>query len=91
MKNTRNSKIKAALKADNVKFTIDGFVDHNGEPKIFRTCCDGESIRDDHWLGSQMNIDAERSTGRFLTLYAYDLLRNRTSSKIQYSHITILN
>jgi hypothetical protein len=92
MRNTKNNKIKAALNADNVIFTIDGVYDTlTDKLKLFKTACKGECITDDQPFGRQMNIDKERSNGRFLALYTYDLMRNKTTSKIPYSHINIQN
>ena len=93
MRNTKSNLKKAAISAEGVKFTIDGFVDHcTNDLVVFQTACKGDVITDsDPWMPRQMNVDRERSKGRFLSLYSFDLMRNRTTSKIQYSSITILN
>jgi hypothetical protein len=93
MRNTKNNIKKTALLADGVIFTIKGFYDHGtNELMSFKICCAGDSVCDTDTLFSrQMNIDKPRSTGRFLTLYSFDLMRNRTISKIKYTNITILN
>ena len=95
MRKTRNNKIKAAISAEGVKFTIDGVYEISGTTPaalaVFVTACGGEVITDNQPFGRQMNVDIERSNGRFLALYTYDLMRNKTTSKIQYSHINILN
>jgi hypothetical protein len=96
MRKTKNNMIKAAISADGVKFTINGMYDsilitETAKLQVFKTVCYGGSIADDQPFGRQMNIDKERSNGRFLALYSYDLMRNKTTSKIPYSHINILN
>lgn len=92
MRKTKNNLIKTALTAEGVKFTIDGMYEISGtnELMVFNTVCKGAAISDNQPFGRQMNIDKERSNGRFLALYSYDLMRNKTTSKIQYSHINIL-
>lgn len=93
MRKTKNNLIKTALTAGGVSFTIDGMYELTGTNKLvlFQTACNGECITDTQPFGRQMNVDKERSKGRFLALYTYDLMRNKTTSKIQYSHINILN
>ena len=92
MRKTKNNLIKTALIADGVKFTINGMYELTGtkELQVFVIGADGGCVSDGRIFGRQMNIDRERSNGRFLTLYSYDLMGNRTTSKIQYSRITIL-
>ena len=93
MRNTKNNLKKTALLAEGVQFTIKGFYEHStNELKSFKICCAGDSVCDTNTLYSrQMNIDKPHSTGRFLTLYSFDLMRNKTISKIKYTDITILN
>jgi len=95
MRNTKNNLKKTALLADGVMFTIKGVYEHTGVNKLaeFATFCKDASavITDNKPFGRQMNIDKARSTGRFLTLYSFDLMRNITTSKIKYTDITILN
>lgn len=93
MRNTKNNTKKTALLADGVQFTIKGFYNHHtNELKSFVITCSGDIVRDIDVLFIQsMLIDKARSTGRFLTLYNFDLMRNRTISKIKYTDITILN
>jgi hypothetical protein len=93
MRNTKNNLKKTALLADGVQFTIKGFYNHHtNELKSFVITCSGDIVRDiDALFVQSMIIDRTRSNGRFLTLYSFDLMRNRTVSKIKYTDITILN
>lgn len=92
MRKTKNNLIKTALTAEGVSFTINGMYELTGtnELVVFNTACNGEVITENRPFGRQMCVDKERSKGRFLALYSYDLMRNKTTSKIQYSHINIL-
>lgn len=97
MRKTKNNLIKAALFAEDVKFTINGVYElkmndnDKRKLKVFEMRSNGGCVTDGQLFGRQMNVDKDRSNGRFLTLYSYDLMSNRTTSKIQYSRITILN
>ena len=80
---------------DKTKFTILGMLDYNGDLKVFNVNAYyrqhnnsySYSINiDKHVQG--MNIDLFGS--KFITLYTFDMLNNRTKGKIRYSNITII-
>ena len=86
---------KELLKIPNAKFTILGMLDYNGDLKVFNVNAYyrehnnsySYSINiDKHVQG--MNIDLFGS--KFITLYTFDMLKNKTTGKIAYADIKII-
>ena len=90
-----NRDVKKALKRGNVKIAIDGVTEYRYCPlangygnyhKVITVDDGGESFYGNGWRG--MNV---KSYGdKYVYLYSYDLLDNRTKSKVRYSSITFL-
>jgi hypothetical protein len=89
--------IKKLLETKKVEFTINGLTEYNRKedgtygqvPILFHTHCrDGktESIYDEYMRG--MNVNKFGPT--CVTLYTFDMLNNRTTSKIRYEDVEIL-
>ena len=83
------------VKIPNAKFTIKGMLDYNGDLKVFNVNAYYREYNnsysysiniDKHVQG--MNIDLFGS--KFISLYTFDMLNNRTKGKIRYSNITII-
>ena len=93
-----NKLAKQTLKAGNCKITIDGLTEYRyseanddwGQyPKIIRLSRSGNSFNNDNVMSSQgMNVDKYGSVR--VHLYDYDLMGNKTTSKIAYSQINFL-
>tara|TARA_R110000803_G_scaffold183345_1_gene245688 strand:- start:492 stop:872 length:381 start_codon:yes stop_codon:yes gene_type:complete len=90
-----NKEKKELLKIPNAKFTIKGMLDYNGDLKVFNVNAYYREYNnsysysiniDKHVQG--MNIDLFGS--KFISLYTFDMLNNRTKGKIRYSNITII-
>ena len=85
--------IKEKLQKGNVKFTVKGQThygkDENGEwgdvPKVFEVSNNGESIHAD-WYG--MNVNKWGPT--CVTLYTFNMLSKKSTGKIKYDDVTIL-
>ena len=86
---------KELLKMDKTKFTIMGMLDYNGDLKIFNVNAYYREYNNSYSYSINinkqvqgMNIDLFGS--KFITLYTFDMLNNRTKGKIRYSNITII-
>ena len=91
--------IRETIKEGSVKFTVKG-INHyrrggeNNEwgdfPKIFRVSKAGDAIfENDILLGRGMNINKLGPT--CIALYTFDMLGKKTTGKINYKDITILD
>jgi hypothetical protein len=85
-------KMKEILETKEVKFTIKNIVDFNNEPKVFRTNHMGGTIP----LSSIIEIrfrdamNVSKFSENYMWLYTYDMLGNKTQSKVKYSDITLI-
>jgi len=86
--------IKEKLQKGGVKFTVKGYTTYGKNdqgkwedniPKVFTVSHNGESIHSD-WYG--MNVNKWGPT--CVTLYSFDMLSNKTTGKIKYKDVTIL-
>ena len=85
--------IKEQLQKGIVKFTVNGQTHYgkneNGEwgnvPKVFEVSHNGESIHSD-WYG--MNVNKWGPT--CVTLYTFDMLSKKTTGKINYKNVNII-
>ena len=82
MTNITNTRKK--LMAGNVKFKIKGHVDYMGEDHIYKVTIDGGAIYSEY---NGMNIKKWGPT--CVTLYSFDMLKNKTTGKIKYSNIIL--
>ena len=83
-------KIRKELQEGTVQFTC-GLLDLFGEKEqVFITnhCDDLTSIKEAGIMGGSMNVNKFGPT--CITLYSYDMLKNRTTGKIKYEDINII-
>jgi hypothetical protein len=85
-------KVKEIIETQVVKFQIKGITDHMNRPKIFIISHDIDgfelhSVRETTF-GDSMNVEKFGET--CMWLFSYDMLGNRTKSKVLYSDITIV-
>ena len=84
--------IKEIIETQEVKFKLKGYNNYKNEPKIFEMShkCGNStfsSVRET-LFGDSMNVEKFGKT--CMWLYSYDMLGNRTKSKVLYSDITIV-
>lgn len=88
---------KNQLQKGNVEFTVKGITQYqrggeNNEwgyfPKIFKVGEDADSIHEQSYIRG-MNVNKWGPT--CVTLFTYDMLGKRTTGKIKYSEITIID
>ena len=86
---------KELLKMDKTKFTILGMLDYDGDLKIFNV----NAYYRDHNNSYSYSINIDKQVqgmnvdlfgSKFISLYTYDILNNRTVGKIAYSNIKII-
>ncbi len=93
-----SKEIKEILKKGNVRFTVKGITSYrkgdDGEygdhPKLFKVNKTGDAINTNELFSVQgMNVTKWGPT--CITLYDYNMLGKKTTGKINYKDITILN
>tara|TARA_R110002124_G_scaffold203647_1_gene370136 strand:+ start:298 stop:714 length:417 start_codon:yes stop_codon:yes gene_type:complete len=86
---------KKTLKLDSTKFTVKGMYDYNDDLKIFQI----NSYYREYKQTYSYSVNLYRGTigmnieifgNKYIHLYTFDMLNNRTTSKIAYSDITII-
>tara|TARA_Y100000739_G_C20574532_1_gene449538 strand:- start:778 stop:1557 length:780 start_codon:yes stop_codon:yes gene_type:complete len=94
--------IKEKLQKGKVKFTVKGYTTYGQNdqgkwvdniPKVFEVSQNGESIYSD-WYDSNHNYMSHMFVNKWsptcVTLYTFDLLGNKTTGKIKYKDVTII-
>ena len=89
----KNKEIIELLQTKEVKFNIKGVLDYNDKLKIFKIekGFNGKFyyVKHDYpYSTSSMNVDRFGPTAMWL--FSYDMMGNRTTSKVKYEDITIL-
>ena len=83
------------LQQDGTRFTIKGITTYKKEPKPFKiNVLEYEndhtitSVNEDTFMGKGMNVDRFGPT--CMWLYSYDIFENKTTCKINYKDVTII-
>ena len=92
---TTDNQVVTELKLDSTKFTVKGMYDYNDNIKIFQI----NSYYREYKQTYSYSVNLYRGTigmnieifgNKYIHLYTFDMLNNRTTSKIAYSDITII-
>jgi hypothetical protein len=85
-------KVKEIIETQVVKFQIKGITDYMNRPKIFIINHDIDGIElhsvKETIFGHSMNVEKFGPT--CMWLFSYDMMGNKTRSKVKYSDITIV-
>ena len=81
---------KKTLKLDSTKFTIKGMYDYNDDLKIFQINSYYREYKQINLYRGTIGMNIEIFGNKYIHLYTFDMLNNKTTSKIAYSDITII-
>ena len=81
---------KKTLKLDSTKFTIKGMYDYNDDLKIFQINSYYRDYKQINLYRGTIGMNIEIFGNKYIHLYTFDMLNNKTTSKIAYSDITII-
>ena len=87
MKNT----IKTILESQDAVFQIKGVNDYKNKPMIFKMnhMCGDLELHSVHGVDSTQTMNVEKFGPTCMWLYSYDMLGNKTRSKVKYSDVII--
>ena len=81
---------KKTLKLDSTKFTVKGMYDYNDDLKIFQINSYYREYKQINLYRGTIGMNIEIFGNKYIHLYTFDMLNNKTTSKIAYSDITII-
>tara|TARA_R110002033_G_scaffold15450_1_gene43739 strand:+ start:473 stop:874 length:402 start_codon:yes stop_codon:yes gene_type:complete len=81
---------KKTLKLDSTKFTVKGMYDYNDDLKIFQINSYYRDYKQINLYRGTIGMNIEIFGNKYIHLYTFDMLNNKTTSKIAYSDITII-
>jgi hypothetical protein len=81
---------KKTLKLDSTKFTVKGMYDYNDDLKIFQINSYYREYKQINLYRGTVGMNIEIFGNKYIHLYTFDMLNNKTTSKIAYSDITII-
>ena len=81
---------KKTLKLDSTKFTVKGMYDYNDDLKIFQINSYYREYKQINLYRGNIGMNIEIFGNKYIHLYTFDMLNNKTTSKIAYSDITII-